>query len=186
MSVISEKAGTSVKYTSHSSRATAVHLLDAADYPGRHIMSVTGHKSENSLKTYTGFTSEKTLKKMSHTISENLRDNHDNKVGVTSDIKSASSVEDLDCNDQNLLDFLLLSDSQMEKLAANIQHEVDIPLVENQTDNIVGNVQNPLTENHNLQNRVPINDHDVAERNVSLIGNELQNTVNQPTKTDVY
>jgi hypothetical protein len=38
-------------YTNHSLRATTVHLLDVARFPDRHIMSVTGHKAESSLKT---------------------------------------------------------------------------------------------------------------------------------------
>ena len=37
-------------YTNHSLRATTVHLLDVARFPDRHIMSVTGHKAESSLK----------------------------------------------------------------------------------------------------------------------------------------
>jgi hypothetical protein len=44
----------------HSLRATTVHVFDAAQFPGRHIMTVTGHKSETSLKIYTGYTTEKT------------------------------------------------------------------------------------------------------------------------------
>ena len=56
MNKISESAQLSKKYTNHSLRATAVHILDAANFPSRHIMTVTGHRSESSLKTYTGYT----------------------------------------------------------------------------------------------------------------------------------
>jgi len=54
MSEISMEFKLSQVYTNHSLRATTVHLLDVASIPGRHIMSVTGHKSESSLKSYTG------------------------------------------------------------------------------------------------------------------------------------
>ena len=70
MSVLSEKAELSRKYTNHSLRATSVHLLDAANIPTRHIMSVTGHKAEYSLKTYTGHTDNNTKTLMSNIITE--------------------------------------------------------------------------------------------------------------------
>ena len=72
MTRMSEEAKLSKKYTNHSLRATSVHVLDSAQVPTRHIMSVTGHKSENSLKTYTGHTDSKAKKFMSHTISKSL------------------------------------------------------------------------------------------------------------------
>ena len=56
MTELSEKFGLSKKYTNHSLRATSVHILDSAQFPSRHIMTVTGHKAETSLKTYTGYT----------------------------------------------------------------------------------------------------------------------------------
>ena len=51
---ISEKAGLSTRYTNHSLRATAVSILDKAQFASRHIMAVTDHKAESSLKTYSG------------------------------------------------------------------------------------------------------------------------------------
>jgi len=74
MSDICEKAGIAKQYTNHSLHATAVHILDEAEFAGRHmyIMSITGHKSESSLKTYTGYTSDRALRDMSNT---NIRSN---------------------------------------------------------------------------------------------------------------
>lgn len=65
MSEISEQAGLSIRYTNHSLRATTVHILDRAQIPSCHIMTVTGHKSENSLKTYSCVTDDGTKKRMS-------------------------------------------------------------------------------------------------------------------------
>jgi hypothetical protein len=62
MTEISRMAKLSHEYTNHSCRATTVHVLDEAQVPSRHIMSVTGHKSESSLKTYSGKTCEKNKK----------------------------------------------------------------------------------------------------------------------------
>ena len=49
---LSEKAVLSRRYTNHSLRATSVNVLDnIGNFASRHIMTVMGHKSENSLKT---------------------------------------------------------------------------------------------------------------------------------------
>lgn len=63
MSEISKVVKLSKIYTNHSCRATTVHVLDEANVPSRHIMTVTGHRSETSLKTYSGKTCDKTKKK---------------------------------------------------------------------------------------------------------------------------
>jgi hypothetical protein len=70
MTEISRAANLSKEYTNHSCRATTVHVLDEAEFPSRHIMSITGHISETSLKTYSGKPSENTKKRMSKVISE--------------------------------------------------------------------------------------------------------------------
>ena len=45
-----------------------------AQVPKRHIMSVTGHKSENSFKTYIGQPDSKAKKFRSRTISKKVRE----------------------------------------------------------------------------------------------------------------
>ena len=54
---ISEKAGLSQRYTNHSVRATAITRLSAAGVEARHIMAVSGHRSEQSLSSYSAPTS---------------------------------------------------------------------------------------------------------------------------------
>ena len=69
MSVLSQKASLSQKYTNHSFGTTSVHILDATQISTRHIMSVTGHKAETSLKTYTGHTNNKKTTTKTYLIS---------------------------------------------------------------------------------------------------------------------
>ena len=52
MKVISQQAQLSVIYTNYSIRATAVSIFDRIGFEARHIMSVSGHRSESSLTSY--------------------------------------------------------------------------------------------------------------------------------------
>lgn len=130
MPAICDKAGIEKRYTNHSLRATAVHVLDVAEFAGRHIMSVTGHKSENSLKTYTGYTSDKALQKMSNVISESLRSEQQSTTNpVTPDNDDIATISD---NDENIVDFMLLSDSQMDTLVQSVTNVDTEPSLNNQ------------------------------------------------------
>ena len=102
MTEISKAAKLSKEYMNHSCRATTVHLLDEADIPDRHIMSVTGHKSATSLKTYAGKTGEKKKKHMSEIISGKTMEQPSNARGVMQPIDMIRNV-----------DFLSLSQSSM-------------------------------------------------------------------------
>jgi site-specific recombinase XerD len=68
MKVLSKEAKLSVEYTNHSIRATTITILDRNGYEARHIMSVSGHKSESSLKSYTK-TGELTKSRMAGCLS---------------------------------------------------------------------------------------------------------------------
>jgi len=69
MSEISKIAKLSKKYTNHCIRATAITALDQAGFASRHIMSVSGHRSEASIKSYSRKTSTDQKRKMSETYS---------------------------------------------------------------------------------------------------------------------
>lgn len=58
MKTISTKAEVSQIYTNHSIRATCITALDNKGMEARHIMSISGHKSETSIKSYSRNVSE--------------------------------------------------------------------------------------------------------------------------------
>ena len=65
---ISKQAGLSKDYTNHNSiRATAVTILDKSGFEARHILSLGGHRSESSIRSYSK-TDESTKKRMSETL----------------------------------------------------------------------------------------------------------------------
>ena len=51
MKVISQ-AELSTTYTNHSMRATTITILDRSGFQARHIMSVSGHRNESRIKSY--------------------------------------------------------------------------------------------------------------------------------------
>ena len=73
---ITEAAGCCGKYSNHSLRATTVTTLNDAGFESRDIMTVTGHKSESSLKHYAR-TSAQTKKEMSNKLAKGLAQNSD-------------------------------------------------------------------------------------------------------------
>ena len=52
MKLISTEAVLSTIYTNHSIRATAITILDANGVEARHIMSLSGHRFESSVRSY--------------------------------------------------------------------------------------------------------------------------------------
>ena len=60
---ISKELKLSQKYTNHCIRATAVLLLDECNFEARHIMCVSGHKSDSRIRSYSRRLSEVKRKK---------------------------------------------------------------------------------------------------------------------------
>ncbi|XP_063952398.1 uncharacterized protein KIAA1958 homolog [Lytechinus pictus] len=85
MKEISRKAHCSKLYANHCIRATCITSLDTAGFQSRDIMSVSGHRSESSLKHYSR-KSESRKCEMSKQLSENLyhRDNASHASSSTS------------------------------------------------------------------------------------------------------
>ena len=67
MKTISREAKLSKCYTNHLIRATAVTILDKSGFEARHIMAVSGHKNEASIRSYSK-TDICTKRKMSETL----------------------------------------------------------------------------------------------------------------------
>ena len=52
MHIMLEKVPLSMRYTNHSVHSTSNGSLDAAGFEARHIMAVSGHLSEETIKCY--------------------------------------------------------------------------------------------------------------------------------------
>ena len=62
MREISEEGQLSTIYTNHSVRATAITLWSDAGLENRHIMAISGHRNEQSLKSYNSRLSTASIK----------------------------------------------------------------------------------------------------------------------------
>ena len=65
-------ANLSQVYTNHCIRATAITLLSDAGLSNRHIMTLSGHRNENSLKSYNARPSSQRLQVCSNVLSSAL------------------------------------------------------------------------------------------------------------------
>ncbi|CAB4010182.1 Transposable element P transposase, partial [Paramuricea clavata] len=72
MKDISTAAGLSKIYTNHCVRATSITLWSNAGLTNRHIMSISGHRNEQSLQHYNRRPSTSQLKRCSEVLSEAL------------------------------------------------------------------------------------------------------------------
>ena len=72
MKEISKAAKLSKLYTNHCIRASAITLWSEAGLASRHIMKISGHKNEQSLKHYNSHPSTSELKKCSQVLSTAL------------------------------------------------------------------------------------------------------------------
>ena len=69
MKTISVEYKLSKVYTNHCIRSTAVSILDKNNFEARHIMRVSGHKSETSIRSYSRQLTECKRKEILHTLS---------------------------------------------------------------------------------------------------------------------
>ena len=81
MREISEEAQLSIVYTNHSVRATAITLWLDAGLENRHIMAISGHRNEQSLKSYNSRPSSTQLRQSSDILSRSLSSNASFQIG---------------------------------------------------------------------------------------------------------
>ncbi|CAC5361877.1 KCTD1_15 [Mytilus coruscus] len=70
MASISKAASLSKVYSNHCIRATCITLLNEAGFEGRHVITISGHRSEESIKSYCRDTTNKQKREMSKFVSE--------------------------------------------------------------------------------------------------------------------
>ena len=121
MSKISERAALSRIYTNHCIRATCITLLSEAGFEGRHIITVSSHHSEESVKSYCRETSNEQKRDMSKSISNfTIVENTSNTIDVSNEESNSNSTENCEFDTAITEDELVLSASQTDGLIDQI------------------------------------------------------------------
>ena len=133
---ITEAAGCGGKYSNHSLRATTITTLNDAGFESRDIMTVTGHKSESSLKHYARTSAQK-KKEMSRKIAKSLAQN---------------GAGDEDSHEGNVAAAILDLQQEMQVHAGGDDEAQKMNLALSQELNIRASSSSTTTNNSNIQN----------------------------------
>ncbi|XP_078334019.1 uncharacterized protein LOC111099814 isoform X2 [Crassostrea virginica] len=128
MRTLSKKAKLSKIYTNHCLRATSIAELDRSGFEARHIMSISGHQSESSIRSYSAHVCDSKKLDMAMSISKAITGDSvcaENEKAATNKISSNTDSElpllNLDQNDDSYdMDFLEVTDSQERSLIETV------------------------------------------------------------------
>ena len=73
MKILSTDLKLSIGYTNHSIRATVISTLDKAGFEARHIMALSSHKNESTIKEYSTVCPDVKRKEMFDSLSDAMK-----------------------------------------------------------------------------------------------------------------
>ena len=148
MSKLSEEAGLSQWYMNHSIRATCITALDEAGFESRHIMAVSLHCSESTIKTYAKKCPESKKCEMSETLNQKMDPQPStSKETIENSLLDLETIDlfELDeITDEKLSQFLDENEKALQKLPGNElerNETVKTPL-QPVMNSVVHNIQN--------------------------------------------
>jgi hypothetical protein len=122
MTNIAKRGQLSRHYTNHSIRATSIVIMDESGFESRHIMKVSGHKSEASLKSYVQNIPNKKKIEISECLSNSLGQSA---VGSNTKI-NIKETDQLDVFN-GPFDLEPLSNSQLQNTISDLQSSPALP-----------------------------------------------------------
>jgi hypothetical protein len=109
---ISKQANLSLYYTNRVIRATTITILDRNGYEARHIMAVSGHRNESSIKSYSK-TDETTKNKMASCLMSVVASNNDD---LPENLTGPGALPAVTTATADTLDLDILTNSQEEPI----------------------------------------------------------------------
>ena len=122
MQKLSEEAKLSKPYTNHCIRATCITNLDDNDIETRHIMGLSGHKSESAIRSYTKRLSEKKKRQMSDILINCTKSNVEPQPKVCRQSINSEVIETQAADQDNSIPDLLGDDIEFEAVLKEIQN----------------------------------------------------------------
>ena len=152
-------------YTNHSIRATVISKLDDAGYEARHIMAISSHKSEATIKEYATKCPEKKRKDMFQTLSTAITPKAKKPkltATVTSDTNNNpdNKVDNMDINFptfelQEIDEFNTIDDTILQDLLTDIPYEQEN--VNPNANALAVNAPTNLAKSNNIQQNTVTN-----------------------------
>jgi len=142
LKTICNQAGVMTDYSNHSIRATSITVLDVRKFSNRDIMSVSGHKSESSLKSYTSRVSTERKHEMSNALLDAVvpqqKQNAENHT--PSHVRINNAVSEVNCN--GIIDMTPEQiDALMTAMETEEQGKENLPISVNMSSTTCNNIQ---------------------------------------------
>jgi len=155
MTKISELSKLSMIHTNHSIRATAITEMDEGDIATTHIMRVSGHKGEESVKHYVRRLSNKKKREISDCLNDTLTNPCGRKFAKTTLPFNTENMSNVGSNEKNSSDInttdidFLFADTELQALFDNDFELQNVP-PGNVPSNHVQSVQSMSVQFNNL------------------------------------
>ena len=167
-------------YMNHSIQATVISTLDSAGFEGRHIIQLSSHKSESTIKEYSTKCPENKRKEMFESLSDAMNP----PMKKAKKIPSATVSKGININDvkedlpnfqlEELSEFDMIDDTVLADLMLDFPEEQNKNA--NQEENVDPNIRPQVTRQIIARPNVP---NQLQQNNFHEI-NTQYNTFNQP------
>ena len=170
MANMSKKYNLSQRYTNHCLRATTISILDSAGIQGRHSIRVSGHKAEESLKSYSRTITNARKREISDIVHTSVHDTDKKETSLDKENQEAgldkenqdpdtkNQTKDLtevtlfdvpdivDISDQDLVAASQIIDNQV--MEANMRSNTDFTLSHTNITQLPGHLNQPINIQH--------------------------------------
>ena len=149
MKNLSNAAKLSTTYTNHCIRASTVTELDTQGFEARHIMAVSGHKSENSIKNYSSVCPDNKKEQMSDALARKMNKNQSetapNAIGNNSETCRPVPQEVQNLNTANFDIVPLLNEMDNDPLESEDFLQM-IDKIEKENQHLIPSVTQPVPQ----------------------------------------